>query len=118
MFIFRKMFCKTTLFNRNKFLFKRFALNARINDHDIRTCIADKAFETLLHVRRQFDDLFVSARRENACGKNEEKEFVKATHNYLLPLIMAARSAPLKFVFSLRAATIAVSDFWQAIMRL
>ena len=35
-----------------------------------------------------------------------------------LPLIMAARSAPLKFVFSLKAATIAVSDFWQAIMRL
>ena len=38
--------------------------------------------------------------------------------HYLLPLMMAARSAPLKFVFSLKAATIAVSDFWQAIIRL
>ena len=37
---------------------------------------------------------------------------------YLLPFIMAARSVPLKLVFSLRVATIAVSDFWQAIMRL
>jgi hypothetical protein len=34
----------------------------------------------LLRVRRQFDDFFVSARRKYACGKEEEKEFVKDMH--------------------------------------